>query len=167
MITQAKDILQQVIEQRITGVTIARSFQKEKKACLAKQWPLVSLITNPGRFENASRITKYFDKDAKIWKQRYVRGKRILPVLMRCWAMGEDSADELFSSILPYVPTRWVLDDIEGEVSILSEEHSDHAGNTSELYVSAVEIEFSMEVARVPGDLPTINTVNMEPGEIK
>ena len=81
--------------------------------------------------------------------------------------MGEDETDELFSSILPYIPTRWVLDEIEGEISIISEEHSDHAGNTSELYVSVLEIEFSVEVARTAGDLPTINTINTEPGEIK
>jgi hypothetical protein len=58
----------------------------------------VSLITNPGRFDGReSKTIRYPDEDAGVWKERYVRGRRILPMLLRCWAENEDAAEIEFS----------------------------------------------------------------------
>lgn len=166
MIKEIKDILTQVVSTRAPEAAIARSFLAEKNANLARKWPVVAFITNPGRFDDMeAKLYKYYDEHAGMYQQRYVRGKRILPVVMRCWAKNEEAADTLFSSIIPYIPSRWSLDDFEGEISIISEEHSDHAGNTSKLYVSMAVIEFSILVAQAAGDVPTFNTVDIEAAE--
>ncbi|MBN2536382.1 MAG: hypothetical protein JXB88_26095 [Spirochaetales bacterium] len=163
MIKEIKDILEQIVSERVPEATIARSFLAEKKANLAQKWPVVAFITNPGRFDDSeAKIARYFDEQVNMWKQRYIRGKRILPVLIRCWAVSEEAADTLFSSIIPYIPSRWSLDNFQGEVTIVLEEHSDHAGNTSKLYVSIAVIEFSVPVARDAVDVPVIDTITFE-----
>ena len=164
MIKEVKDILQAVVLQRVPGVTITRGMAEEQRAIMARTWPLVSLITNPGRFDDREAKTiRYPDGEAGIWKERYVRGKRILPVLLRCWAEGEDAADALFSRILPAIPRKWELDGFEGLVVIETEEHSDFVDSVNKLYLSVAEIQFSVPVALEETDVPTIKTVAAEP----
>jgi hypothetical protein len=164
MIKEAKDILQAIVLQRATGVTVVRSMAEEQHAIMARQWPLVSLITNPGRFDDREAKTiRYPDAETGIWKERYVRGKRILPVLLRCWAEGEEAADELFSRILPAIPRKWEYDDFEGLIVIESEEHSDFVDNVNKLYLSVAEIQFSVPVALEETDVPTIKSAQAEP----
>jgi hypothetical protein len=164
MIKETKDILQGVVARRAPGVAVVRSMSEEQRAVMARQWPLVSLVTNPGRFDDReARTIRYPDAEAGIWKERYVRGKRILPVLLRCWAEGEDAADALFSRILPAVPRKWVYDGFEGLVVINNEEHSDFVDSVSKLYLSVAEIEFSVPVALEETDVPTVKTVLAEP----
>jgi hypothetical protein len=164
MIKEAKDILQGVVEKRAPGVTVVRSMAEEQHAVMARQWPLVSLVTNPGRFDDREAKTiRYPDAEAGIWKERYVRGKRILPMLLRVWAEGEDAADALFSRILPAVPRKWEYDGFEGLAVINNEEHSDFVDSVSKLYLSVAEIEFSVPVALEETDVPTVKSVGAEP----
>jgi hypothetical protein len=167
MIREAKDILQAVAAQRIPSATIVRSAADESRAIMARKWPLVSLITDPGRFDDReAKTVRYADKEAGLLKQRYVRGSRILPILLRCWAEGEDAADEVFSRILPAIPRKWEYDGFEGLIVINAEEHSDHTGNASKLYLSVAEIQFTVQVALEEETVPTFKVVDAEP-EIK
>jgi hypothetical protein len=163
MIKEAKDILRDVVLDRVPGVTIVRNMAEEQRAVMARQWPLVSLITNPGRFDDrGSKTIRYPDEDAGVWKERYVRGRRILPMLLRCWAEGEDAADAAVSRIIPAIPRKWELDGFEGLVVINNEEHSDFEDNMNKLYLSVVEIEFSVPVAQEEKDVPTVKTIEAE-----
>jgi hypothetical protein len=164
MIKKAKDILQAVILQRVPGITIVRNMAEEQHTIMTRQWPLVSLITNPGRFDDREAKTiRYPDAQAGIWKERYVRGKRTLPILLRCFAEGEDAADALFSCILPAIPRKWELDEFEGLIVINGEEHSDFVDNVNKLYLSVAEIAFSVPVALDETEVPTITSVEAEP----
>jgi hypothetical protein len=164
MIKEAKDLLQAVVSQRAPDVTVVRSMAEETHAIMARQWPFISLITNPGRFDDREAKTiRYPDAEAGIWKERYVRGKRIVPVLLRCFAEGEDVADALFSRILPAIPRKWELDGFEGLIVIETEEHSDFADSVNTLYLSIAEIQFSVPVALEETAIPTIKSVKAEP----
>jgi hypothetical protein len=164
MIKEAKDILQSVVALRTPGVTVVRSIADEQHAIMARRCPLVSLITNPGRFDDReAKTVRYPDEDAGLWKQRYVRGKRILPLLLRCWAQGEEAADALFSHIIPAIPRKWEYDGFEGLIVIETEEHSDFVDNVSQLYLSVAEIQFSVPVALEEEAVPTFTVVEAEP----
>ena len=164
MIKEAKDILQNAVVSRAPGVTIVRSMAEEQRAIMARQWPLASLITNPGKFDDReAKTVRYADAEAQTLKQRYVRGNRTLPVLLRLWAEGEDAADELFSRILPAVPRRWEYDNFEGTILISAEEHSDFEDTVNKLYLSVVEIQFTVPVALDEEIVPTFQTVKAEP----
>jgi hypothetical protein len=164
MIKEAKDILESVVSRRAPGVTTVRSMADEQHAIMARTWPFVSLVTNPGRFDDReAKTVRYPDAEAGIWKERYVRGKRILPVLLRLWAEGEDAADALFSRILPAIPRKWEFAGFEGLIVIENEEHSDFVDSVSKLYLSVAEIEFSVQAALEETDVPTVKTVEAEP----
>jgi hypothetical protein len=164
MIREAKDLLEGIIKKRIEGVTVVRSAAEESHAIMARQWPLVSLITNPGAFDNKeARTVRYFD--GGDYKERYVRGDRVLPILLRCWAASEEDADEAFSRIIPAIPSQWVYDDFVKSVEIGAEEHSDHAGNVAKIYLSVAEITFRAAAAQGAGDVPHIDYAEPEGGE--
>jgi hypothetical protein len=164
MIREIKDILQSVVEQRCPGITVVRSEVDRQQAVRGRKFPLVSLITNPGGFDDREAKTiRYYDQTAGTYKQRYVRGSRIVPILLACWAEGEDETDTLFSRILPAIPRQFTLDGFEGLVLINGEEHSDYAGNVSKLYVSVAEIQFTVAVALEAEIVPTITQTQVEP----
>jgi hypothetical protein len=164
MIKEAKDILQAIVSRRTPGVAIARSMAEEQHFIMARTCPFVSLITNPCRFDDReAKTVRYPDAEAKIWKERYVRGKRILPVLLRLWAGSEDAADALFSRILPAIPRKWEYDGFEGLIVIENEEHSDFVDSVNNLYLSVAEIEFSVPAALEETDVPTVKSVEAEP----
>ena len=164
MIKEAKDILQNMVASRAPGVAVVRSAAEEQHAIMARTVPLVSLITNPGRFDDREAKTyRCWDAEAGTYLQRYVRGSRKLPVLLRVWAKDEEAADALFSRLLPAVPRKWELDGFEGLVVIEGEEHSDYVDNVSALYLSVAEIQFSVPVALEEEIVPTFQTVEAEP----
>jgi hypothetical protein len=167
MIKEAKDILQTVITQRAPEIKIVRSIAEEQRAIMARQTPLVSLITNPGRFDDReAKTVRYADVENQTLKQRYVRGSRTLPVLIRLWADGEDAADALFSRIIPAVPRKWEYDNFEGSVLISAEEHSDFADSVNNVYLSVAEIQFTVPVALDEELVPTIRSAEPETPEI-
>ncbi len=165
MIKAAKDILTAVVKQQVPDAVIVRSAAEEKQAIMARKWPLVGLITNPGNFDDTdAQVVRYYDETDQVYKERYIRGSRILPILLRLWAEGEDTADELFSAILPAIPSRFQHDDFTGSIRIEREEHSDHAGNVTKLYCSVAVIQFSLFSALKADVCPvTIDTVDMSP----
>jgi hypothetical protein len=164
MIREAKDILQNAVASRAPGVTIVRSIAEEQRAIMARKWPLVSLITNPGSFDDReAKTVRYADTETETLKQRYVRGKRTVPILLRVWAEGGEAADELFSRVLPAVPRKWEYDDFEGTVLISGEEHSDFVDNVNKLYLSVAEIQFTVPVALDEEIVPTFQNVEAEP----
>jgi hypothetical protein len=165
MIKEIKDLLETVIKERIPGINVVRSVRDESREIMTRQWPLVSLITKPGRFDDReARVYRYADIEAGVWKQRSVRGSRIIPILMRCWAEGEDAADEIFSRIIPAIPRRWEYDGFEGFVLINREEHTDHTDSATVLYLSVAEVQFSVDVALEEEIVPTIDQTQVEPG---
>jgi len=107
---------------------------------------------------------RYFE--GKDYRERYVRGHRNLPILIRCWEDGEDKADALASSIIPEIPSQWEYDGFGNHVQIGTEEHSDHAGSMNKPYVSVIEVTFTGTAARKPGAVPVIETSEMEGGDI-
>ena len=167
MIKEAKDILQNAIAQRAPEIKIVRSIAEEQRAIMARQTPLVSLVTNPGRFDDReAKTVRYADVQNQTLKQRYVRGSRTLPVLIRLWAEGEDAADALFSRILPAVPRKWEYDNFEGTVLISAEEHSDFEDSANKLYLSVAEVQFTVPVALDEELVPTITSVEPETPEM-
>ena len=166
MITEAKNLLEEIVKKRVPGVTVARSLAEEQKAYRDRKFPLVALITSPGPFsEKEAQTVRYFDENKK-YQQRYVRGNRNLPIQIRCWAEGEEAADKAFSCIIPAIPSRWTYDDFTGSIEIGTEEHSDHAGNTSKLYLSVIDVRFCVAAAMEPGELPYYDNVVLEGAEI-
>ena len=166
MITEAKNLLEKVVKERVKDVTVVRLFSEESQAMMARRLPLVSLITNPGTFDDTeARTVRYKDAEAESWQQRYVRGARVLPILLRCWAAGEEEADAVFSRIIPAIPSQWDYDGFTGFVEIGAEEHSDHTGNVAKLYLSVAEIRFKMPVAVEAAESPTIDKVIPDGGE--
>ncbi len=166
MIREAKDLLATVIASRVPEATIVRSVKEESQAVMARKWPLVALITNPGTFDNTeARKARYFDVSDGVWKERYIRGVRELPILVRCWGEGEEETDVLFGRILPAIPSRWQYDNFLGTIDIVAEEHSDHTGNTAKLYLSVAEVRFKVPVALEEGIVPTIDEIDIGSGE--
>jgi hypothetical protein len=164
MIKEAKDILEQVVMKRIPGVVVARSAADESQAIMTRKWPIIALITNPGGFDDReARTIRYADTEAGVWKERIVRGNRIVPIQLRCWGEGEDATDALFSHLLPAIPRRFEYDGFEGYIVINWEEHSDRTDNVNKLYLSVAEIQFSVPVALDETDVPTIKSVVAEP----
>lgn len=164
MIKAAKDMLEGAIKARVPSVNIARSAADETRAIMARQFPLAALITNPGKFDDRTAGTARFaNTDTNTLVQRYIRGSRILPILVRVWAEGEEDADEVFSLILPAIPRKWKYDGFEGLIVINGEEHSDHTGNTAKQYVSVAEVQFTVQVALDEEIVPTFGTVTAEP----
>ena len=167
MITEAKDLLERVIKKRIKDVTVVRSVKDEAHAVMKRQFPLIALVTNPGPFDGTeARTVRYFDEaENHKYKQRYVRGNRNLPILLRCWSTSESEADIVFSRIIPAIPSRWVYDNFVGSIEIGTEEHSDHTGNVAMQYCSVTEIRFSVASAMEPGEVPYFEEVVLEEGE--
>jgi len=85
-----------------------------------------------------------------------------LPILLRCWAAGEEEADKLFSRIIPAIPHLWEYDGFSGKVEIAAEEHSDHTGNTAKLFLSVAEIRFTAPAALEEGLIPTIDEIDVQ-----
>ena len=168
MIREAKTLLEGIIKEVSPGITIVKSVAEESKGIMARKFPLVSLITNPGKFDNSeARTIRYFeDNDPKRYRERYVRGHRKLPILIRCWEEGEDKADELVSNIIPELPSQWECNGFSSHVEIGVEEHSDHTGNLNKPYVSVIEVLFISIAARKPKDVPVIETVVSEGDDI-
>jgi hypothetical protein len=166
MITEAKDLLEKVIKARVENVTVVRLFEDEQHELMIKKFPLVSLITNQGKFDvTAARTYRYFN-DNKEYKQCYVRGNRTIPIVIRCYADNEAAADKILSRVIPAIPSRWVYDDFTGEIEIGVEEHSDIASNVLSDYCSAVEVTFIAAAAMDADDLPYFNKVEFMGGEI-
>jgi hypothetical protein len=164
MIKAAKDALEAAIRARVPSVTIARSAADETRAIMARRFPLAALVTNPGRFDDRTAGTaRYANTDTNTLVQRYVRGSRILPILVRVWAEGEEAADEVFSRIIPAIPRKWEYDGFEGLIVINAEDHSDHTGNTAKQYVSVAEAQFTVRVALDEETVPTFKTATAEP----
>jgi hypothetical protein len=164
MIKQAKDLLERVIKTRFPDVPVLRNAAEETRAIMARQFPLVSLITNPGTFDGSeARTVRYFENGS--YKERYIRGERVLPILVRCWAEGEDEADALFSRIIPAIPSQWEYDGFAKHIELGAEEHSDHAGNVNKMYLSVAQVIFRAASAVDPKEAPYIEKAEPENGE--
>jgi hypothetical protein len=167
MIKEAKDVLEKAVRECIPEAVIVRSIAEESQSMMTRKLPVIAIITDMGTFDDrTARTDRYADAESGTLKQRYVRGKRILPLLLRCWAEGEEKTDELFSRILPAIPRHWTYDGYEGLIVINHEEHSDHADSLNKLYVSLAEIQFAVDVAMAEELVPTIDIMEPEP-EIK
>jgi hypothetical protein len=166
MIKEAKDLLEAVVKKRVPESVIVRSALDESQALFSRQFPLISLITNPGGFDDReAKTVKYFDEAEGMWKKRYIRGNRVVPLLLRLWAEGEEEADRYFSRIIPAIPRTWNYDNFEGLVLINHEEHSDHTGNVAKRYLSVAEIQFTMAAALEEELVPTFNNITNDSGE--
>jgi hypothetical protein len=172
MIREAKNLLEGIIKGLIPGVTVVKSAAEESREIMARKFPLVSLITNPGTFDDSqARTVRYFEGspsepgEPKKYRERYVRGHRNVPILIRCWAEGEDQADEISSGIIPEIPSQWEYDGFSCHVKIGAEEHSDHTGALGKPYVSVIETIFTGTAARKPVAAPVIETAEPEGGE--
>jgi hypothetical protein len=164
MIRAAKNVLEEAIRARAPTVHIVRSAADETRAIMGRQFPLASLVTNPGKFDDRTAGTaRYANTDTNTLVQRYIRGSRIVPILVRVWAEGEEDADEVFSRILPAIPRKWTYDGFEGLIVINAEEHSDHTGNAAKQYVSVAEVQFTVQVALDEEMVPSFKTTITEP----
>ena len=167
MIFEAKKHLEEIIKEAVPGSTVVKSAAEESREIMARKFPVIALITNPGSFDNSeARTVRYFEGEPKQYRERYVRGCRKLPILIRCWEDGEDKADELVSNIIPEIPSQWECGGFANHVQIGAEEHSDHTGSLNKPYVSVIEVIFISTAARKPKTVPVIDTVESESGDI-
>ncbi|MDR2808068.1 MAG: hypothetical protein LBB43_03575 [Spirochaetaceae bacterium] len=119
MIKEIKGILEEVVKARCPDVPVVKSRSEESRMFMVRKFPFVSLITNPGRFDDREAKTyRYYDDASQSYKQRYVRGDRTVPILLFCWAEGEDATDELFSRVVPAIPRKFTLDGFDGLILI-------------------------------------------------
>jgi hypothetical protein len=161
MIKECKDILQTALQEHFPYVVVVRSAKDETHQIGVRKFPLVALITNPGSFAHQEgKLVRYSTGEAL--EEREVKGRRTVPIIVRVWGEGEEAVDALFSRLLPLIPRRFMLDGFEGTISILSEEHSDHAGNLSKLYASVVETAFAVDIASDPVAVPVIKHIETE-----
>ena len=166
MIREAKILLEEIIQEVAPDVTVVKSTAEETSQVMAKQFPLVALITGPGSFDDSpARTVRYFEGEPKQYRERYVRGHRNLPILIRCWEEGEDKADELVSAVIPVIPSQWEYDGFGNHVKIGAEEHSDSDGDPDKPYLSVIEVIFTAAAARKPQTVPVIEQVEPEDGE--
>jgi hypothetical protein len=166
VIREAKSLLEGIIKATVPGVTVVKSAAEEAREIMARKFPLVALITNPGSFDDSgARTVRYFEGEPKQYRERYVRGFRNVPILIRCWENGEDNADALSSSIIPEIPSQWEYDGFGNHVQIGTEEHSDHTGSLNKPYVSVIAVIFTGTAARKPTGVPVIETTEPEGGE--
>ena len=168
MIAEAKRLLESVIKKTAPELTVVKSAAEEARQIMARKFPFAALITNPGNFDsNAARTVRYFEGEGagRKYIERYIRGVRSVPVLIRVWAEGEDHADDLLSRVIPELPAQWEYGGFTGRVEINTEEHSDHAGSMSKPYCSVVEVTFSGTAARAPREVPVIEKVENSGGE--
>jgi len=167
VIREAKTLLKGIIEKTVPGITVVKSAAEESRLIMAHKFPFVALITNPGSFdESEAKTVRYFESNPKQYLERYVRGNRNLPILIRCWADGEDNADELSSSIFPEIPSQWEYDGFGNHVQIETEEHSDHTSSTNNTYVSVIVATFAATAARKPKAVPYFERTEIVDGEI-
>jgi len=167
VIREAKTLLEGIIKKTMPGITVVKSAAEETREIMARKFPLVALITNPGTFDDSeARTVRYFEGNPKRYSERYVRGHRKLPILIRCWADGEEKADELSSSIIPEIPSQWEYDGFGNHVRIEAEEHSDHASSTNKTYVSVIVATFTGTAARKPVAVPFFDKTELVDGEI-
>ncbi len=75
MIKEAKDLLEKIIKERIQGITVVRSATEESHKIMARKFPLIALVTNPGTFdESEARTVRYFEGKPKQYRERYYAG---------------------------------------------------------------------------------------------
>jgi hypothetical protein len=164
VIKEAKDLLQKIIQDRIEGITIVRSAAEESREIMARKFPLIALVTNSGTFDGTeARTVRYFE--GKEYKERYVRGERVLPILIRCWTANEDEADEIFSRILPAIPSQWEHGGFVKHIEIGWEEHSDHVNSVAKIYLSVAEVKFRAVAAMESKEVPVVETPILEGGD--
>jgi len=167
VIREAKTLLEGIIKKTVPGITVVKSAAEESREIMARKIPLVALITNPGSFDDSgARTVRYFEGEPKQYRERYVRGLRNLPILIRCWEDGEDKADALSSSIIPEIPSQWEYDGFGNHVQIGAEEHSDHASSMGKPYLSVIVVTFTGTAARKPDAVPFYENVELVDGEI-
>jgi hypothetical protein len=167
VIKEAKDLLKGIIQKTVPGITVVKSAEEETREIMARKFPFVALITNPGSFdESEARTVRYFESNPKRYLERYVRGHRKLPILIRCWAVGEENADALSSSIIPEIPSQWEYDGFGNHVQIEGEEHSDHTSVMNKPYLSVIVATFTGTAARKPVAVPFFDKTQLEEGEI-
>ena len=167
MIKEAKALLEKIIKETVPGINVVKSVADESREIMARKFPTVALITNPGKFDaSGARIVRYFEGELKQYRERYVRGHRNLPILIRIWADGEDKADELTSSIIPEIPSQWEYDGFECHVRIDEEEHSDHTSSLNKPYLSVIAVIFTGTAARKAKEVPVIKQTEHDDGEI-
>jgi hypothetical protein len=165
LITEAKNLLEGIIKKAVPGITVVKSAAAETREIMARKFPLVSLITNRGSFdESGARTVRYFEGEQ--YRERYARGFRKLPIVIRCWENGEDKASELAGDIIPEIPSQWEYDGFTNHVQIGAEEHSDNARSLKKPYVSVIEVIFTGTAARKPQEAPVIEKTEIEDGEL-
>ena len=162
MLSEAKKLLEDAVGRAVPGAEVVRSAEEEERAAAAGKFPLVALLGNPGTFDETEARTVRFRDDDGRYRERHVRGKRSLPILVRCREADEEGADALLATILPELPARWEHDGFVGEVRIGAEERSDHAEGAAGGHVSVVEVIFTAPVARQAEEIPLIEKT--EPG---
>ena len=160
MIKEIKDLLESIITtySPVPVTKIVRNMKDTRGQLSARSYPFVSLLTLKGSFDErfAQESFKYLDPADQTFKTRVIRGKRCLPILIKVWATNEEMADNIVSTLIPYIPRRWEHDGLDGEIKIDVEEHSDHGGNVTDGYESVLVVTFNMRVGTVPVVLPTI-----------
>jgi hypothetical protein len=165
LITTVKGLLEDAVREACPEIRIVvSSGAQESKAIMGRKLPFAALITEHGKFDNrTAQMVRYADEADNSLKQRYVRGTRQVPVMVRVWAENEEKTDELFSRLVPRIPRVWEYDGFGGRVLIEAEEHSDFVDNVSKLYLSVLRVQFAVQVAGDEEVVPTFTSVNGEP----
>jgi hypothetical protein len=164
MVREAKALLTEVIHLVLPDIPIVLSAAEESRVFHDRRFPFIALITNPGSFDESEARTVRRREGMRILEW-YVRGYRNLPIVIRCWALGEDACDAVFSRIIPAIPRQWEYAGYVTHIKIGAEEHTDNATNLTKPYLSVVEVTFVGAAVRQPTEISVIETVETEYGE--
>ncbi|MGL4986987.1 MAG: hypothetical protein ACRC5H_07625 [Treponemataceae bacterium] len=181
MIFEAKNLLENVIKHSCEGEIkkIAKTVDEEKTAISQLFIPLAAIIT-----DSNSRFDENGMGDFPLILNANrtcvpIRGKRIIPIVIRITAKNEHEADTLLSKIISNIPSKWQLpieyplvddknlthtnkDMLDGDICIIREEHSDSIQKMGGTYISAILLEMSMGVIAHIKKIPVIRESTLD-----
>ena len=146
MITIIKDVLSDVLVQAgVPKEKIARSAREEQTLSSRREdYPLASLVSDPGRFEEADHKEVKVQVDGKAL-YRQMRIRRVLPVVAKVITESEEQAADIVSRFIGNLPFTWEYPGFKGDVDPVREEYSDYDSRMRPRYEAAVVVEFGID----------------------
>ncbi len=177
MISTCKAIVHKVITD-VTDIPpslILRSSREETQALKTGGAPFVVITTNPADFDDRhARIDTYYDKNAKVFKRRFIRGERRVPFTLKLYCKTEQAISDYLDAIIPAIPREFQHDGYRGSITIGIETHSEPEPphnevadfeveyETIQLYSVAVQVLFAVAVATQATDVATATSTNSQ-----
>lgn len=157
VIIAAKDLLQGIITANFgKNFKVVRNKVDEDNEKSKRTGNFVSILTADGNFdERNAKTIKYSTSDKKMYTME-LRGNRKIPFEIRVYGKTEEDTDKILETILSYIPRSWNIGQRKGTIDILTEHNNDYASNYKDGAMQSVFILFTMEIGKMPIEIPTL-----------